>query len=314
MRWTEVTICTTTDGADAMAQVLFSMGVDGVSIEDPADIALCQRQGGDWDYIDEKLLADRGANVYVKGYFPSEHQQDKVQTIRDKVALIVSMENDGLNFGSGEIDVHLIEDEDWSQNWKKYYKPFAVGETLAVTPCWEPYASPGRVVVRLDPGAAFGTGQHETTFMCLFMAEHAVQTGDCVLDIGCGTGILGIASIALGASHATLIDRDETALDAARHNVDLNNVAQLVDILRGDLAHGVNGPYEIVFANIVADAVIALMPDVKRLITTQGAFIASGIIAQREQDVIVAAERNGLLVEERMRRGEWIALLLRPTS
>ena len=311
MYWTEVTICTTTEGSDAMAQVLFSVGVGGVSIDDPADIGMVQQHSGDWDYIDESLLLDRGDPVYVRGYIASHHEQ-KVAAIRRKVALFLALQDTiGLDFGSGEVTIRTIADEDWSQNWKKYYKPIAIGETLAIAPSWEPCDMPGRAVVKLDPGIAFGTGQHETTQMCLEMAEKIVQPGHRVLDVGCGTGILGIASVALGAKQAIMIDNYDAAVDAAIYNATLNDVAASVDIREGNLATDVEGEFNVVFANIVAETVILMLSDAKRLLAKRGALIASGIISNREQDVVDAAEQHGYYVDGRMERGEWIALLLR---
>ena len=310
MQWTEVTIQTTTQGADAMAAVLFSQGVSGVSIEDPADIELYQRPSEEWDYIDESIFADHGSSVYVKGYLPSE-EAEKVDIIRMEAQRVADLSDEHIDFGTGEVSTRTVRDEDWSENWKKYYKPFTVGDTLAITPCWEQFDSPGRTVVQLEPGAAFGTGQHETTFMCLSLAEKRDVKGKRILDIGCGTGILGIACVCLGAKTATLIDRDSVAVSAAHHNAALNDATDKVKILLGNLADEVKGTFDVVFANIVADAVIALLPEIPRVLNADGILVASGIIRDREADVAKAAQMHRLATIERMQMGEWVALCMK---
>ncbi len=310
MQWTEVTIQTTTEGSDAMAEVLFAQGISGVSIEDPADISLYQRPSDEWDYIDESIFSNQGATVLVKGYLPPQ-QDDKLDTIRAEAKRIACLSDGNIDFGSGEVTTRLVRDEDWSENWKQYYKPFVVGDTLAVTPCWETFEEPGRTVVKLEPGAAFGTGQHETTFMCLSLAEKRDLSGLKVLDIGCGTGILGIASVCMGAQTATLIDRDPVAVSASTNNAQLNGCTEKTVICQGNLADQVQGTYDVVFANIVADVIIALLPELPCVLSKDGVIIASGIIKEREQDVAEAAKRHNFITEERMQQGEWIALCMR---
>ena len=310
MQWTEVTISTTTWGADAMAEVLFRQGVAGVSIEDPADIILYQRKSDDWDYIDERIFSDRGNVVYVKGYLPSGENK-KVHAIEQEAAKVASLTEGTTDFGSGEVKTRTVADEDWAENWKQYYKPFTVGQTLAVVPCWEEFDAPSRIIVRLDPGAAFGTGQHETTVMCLAFLEKSNMEGKTVLDIGCGTGILGIAAICKGAKNATLVDRDPVAVSAAIHNAQLNDCIDKVQIREGNLADQVHGPFDVIFANIVADAILKVLPEIQNLLSPSGLFIASGIIRDREEAVVQAALHCGLSAAERMQQGEWVALCLR---
>lgn len=309
MRWIEVSIETTSEGADAMAEVLFGFGVSGVSIEDPNDIELYKRKSDEWDYLDESIFCDQNGVTFVKGYLTPENA-GFVDLIRSEAKRVATLPDLMVSFGTGNVSTREVMDEDWAENWKQYYHPFIVGRNLAVTPCWEDFEAPGRIVVRMEPGAAFGSGQHETTLMCLTLLDKVISDGDSVLDIGCGTGILGICAVCMGASEALLIDRDEIAVSAARHNAALNRVEDLVIVKKGDLADCVDGQYDIVFANIVADAVIALLPDMHRLLTENGCLIASGIIADREDDVIRAANAQGLSVDTHLRQGEWIALLL----
>lgn len=310
MQWIEITIHTTTSGADAMANVFFQLGISGVSIEDAADIALYQRESIEWDYIDETIFAGRNGDVRVKAYIQNEPNAARlVEAVRQKAQQVAAVP--GFDAGPGTVETRTLEEEDWSENWKQYYKPFTVGERLAVTPYWEPYDNAdGRTVVTLEPGAAFGTGQHETTYLCLDLCQQYVRPGIRVLDVGCGTGILGIAAVQLGAGECLAVDRDEVAVAACRHNAALNDCQARVKPVQGNLADQAEGTYELVFANIVADAVIALLPEAKRHLAAEGTLIASGIILEREQDVLAAARAQGFAVKDRRAKGEWVALAL----
>ena len=167
------------------------------------------------------------------------------------------------------------------------------------------------MLVQLEPGAAFGTGQHETTLMCLELCQLYLKQDAKVLDVGCGTGILGIAAVMLGAHNALEVDRDEVAVNAARHNAQLNHLtAEQVICMEGNLADAVKGKYDLIFANIVADAVITLLPTAKKLMARGASMIASGIILDREADVNEAVKRCGLKVVDRRNRGEWVALAI----
>lgn len=312
MQWVEVTIRTTTLGSEAMSQVLFDEGVTGVSIEDMADVENLRTRHDEWDYMDEDIFSEHGNVVYVRGYFMRQPSTDQlVNRIMEKVVEITENAEEGFDVGLGEVLVKMVEEEDWSESWKQYYKPIEVGDRLVVKPEWEDYENrEGRVVVELDPGAAFGTGQHETTLMCLELGEQYVRENDEVLDIGCGTGILGISAVMLGAKHALCIDRDEIAVSAGKRNARLNYCDDRVELRLGDLAKGVKGKYDVIFANIVADVIIEFLPAAKKLMNKNAHIIASGIIRDRESDVLKAAESCGLAVGKRLEQGEWVALVL----
>ena len=312
MQWVEVTIRTTTLGSEAMSQVLFDEGVTGVSIEDMADVESLRTRHDEWDYMDEDIFQEHGNVVYVRGYFMRQPSTDQlVNRIMEKVVEITENAEEGFDVGLGEVLVKMVEEEDWSESWKQYYKPIEVGRRLVVMPEWEEYEYPdARVIVELDPGAAFGTGQHETTLMCLELGERYIQENDEVLDIGCGTGILGISAVMLGAKHALCIDRDEIAVSAGKRNARLNNCDDRVELRLGDLAKGVRGKYDLIFANIVADVIMEHLPSAKKLMNRNAHIIVSGIIKDREQDVIAAVEKCGLQVLERMEQGEWVAFSL----
>ena len=310
MKWKEIAIETTTQGTDAMAEVLISAGANGVWIEDASDAERYRGDNGDWDYVDEDLLAQDGACVLVKGYLP-EALWNNIRAICDKVAFVVSAAGEGVDFGSGTVRVHTLEDKDWAREWMRYFKPIPVGQRLIIGPSWEAFDARGRIPVRIEPGSAFGTGQHESTRLCLELGENLVRTGDAVLDVGCGTGVLGIAAVLLGAKRALLVDKDEAALAAARDNARLNEVEKSIRVQQSDLLQGVSGAYQLVFVNIVADAVVRMLPCVSRVLAPGGAVIAGGIIRQREADVLAAAQRCGLDAAHSAHSGEWASVLLR---
>lgn len=317
MKWIEVTIKTTTQGSDIMAQVLYEAGVKGVVIEDPADIDLYQRETGDWDYIDESILENMEDEVLVKGYLTDDASSyDDLQFIRDRVQLLLT-QNLGLDIGSGQIELSNVQEEDWANNWKKYFKPRKVGQRIVIKPTWEEYKpEEDELVVELDPGMAFGTGTHETTILCIqalerwrdsMSAEAASQAA--VLDIGCGTGVLAITALLLGTGSAVAVDIDRSAVRAARENAKLNNVQSRMIITEGDLLDQVDGTFDVVTANIVADIIITLSEDIKRYLRSGGTFIASGIILDRLSDVMEKMEQEGLKIVEKNTLGEWAAVV-----
>jgi ribosomal protein L11 methyltransferase len=216
----------------------------------------------------------------------------------------------------GQFETVKVSDEGWADGWKKYYKPFRVGSKLVVKPEWERFeAAPGDVVITINPGNVFGTGLHQSTKLCLAALENAVKPGDCVIDIGCGSGILAIAAKLLGAGRTALIDRDAAARDTALDNAAMNGVdTREFFYCSGDvfdektLEKLCELQYDIIVANIVADAVINLLPVVKKLIKPGGVFIAGGIIKEREADAVLAARGAGFRVTGVSAMDEWIAV------
>ena len=311
MQWIEITIHTNTNGADAMADVFFSLGIAGVSIEDAADIALYQRESNDWDYIDESIFANRGGDVRVKAYIQDEpHAPAILEAVRQKAAAVAS--TPGFDAGPGTVETQSLQEEDWSENWKQYYKPLPIGKKLVVVPAWEEQPADGRVALRLDPGLIFGTGSHATTRMCLAALEQYAGPGKTALDLGCGSGILGIGALLLGCAHVTGCDIDPKAPEVAAGNAALNGFAGdrftvcagdiLADAgLRRDLGTG----YDLVLANIVSDVIIPLAAHAPAFLAPGGTFICSGIIDGREDEVRAAIERAGFTVTAHDSLEEW---------
>lgn len=216
----------------------------------------------------------------------------------------------GMDIGQGKMETSKVKEEDWANNWKYYFKPQPIGERVVIKPTWEDYdEEEGQVIVELSPGMAFGTGTHETTILCVEAVEKHIKSGDCLLDIGCGTGILTITGLLLGARQATAVDLDLDAVRIAKENADRNQVLHKANIMHGDLMEDVSGSFNVVVANIIADAIIEISKNVKEYLTDDGIFIASGIILDRIEDVEAALEEEGLSILEVKTMGGWAAVV-----
>lgn len=312
MKWCEAIIHTTTVGSDIISDELMALGAAGTEIVDRADVPDPRRAGVYWELYDPKLLDEMPEDVLVKGWFElNEHTHDVLQNVRGRLNELKS-DNFGIDLGSLEMEMQNVADEDWSENWKKYYKPFRVGNRLVVKPTWETYsAQPDDLVIELDPGMAFGTGTHETTNMCMRLLERHLRGGMRVMDVGTGSGILAIAAARLNAKEVLAIDIDPDAVKVAKENIALNGVGNTVRAVVGDLCKSEAMPCELATANIVADAICMLAAPLTRHLEAGGLLICSGIIREREQDVLDAAREAGYTVHDRIEKGEWVALALR---
>lgn len=307
MKWYEVTLVSTHEGADLFADALFSVGCGGVSIYDKQDIVALYDSDIVWDYIDENLVNNLDDRVFVKGIIGEEEKTEVLQKIAEEIENL--KKNSPFNLGSGEIIVNSIDDEDWKNEWKKYYKPI-VTKSVTVVPVWIKYnkISDKEKILWINPGMAFGTGEHETTKMCLDLLGEIDVNGKTVIDVGTGSGILGIASILLDAKSAYMCDIDSTAIDTAKENARLNNVSDRCEIERADLLEKSKEPADVVFANITADILIRLSKDIGRFLKDDGTIILSGIIHARLDEVKSAYENCGFKFVRHVRDGEWNAL------
>lgn len=306
--WIEVTIVTSSEAVEAVCGILYNTDVQGVAIEDPDDIEFKKKNPGDWDYFDKTLLDVKDGAIIKAYYKEDEKLKDYMDYIQESFDAISSY---GIDKGKGIITAVKVNEEDWENNWKKYYKPAKVGEKIVVKPVWEEYSPKNDdIVVILDPGMAFGTGTHETTRMCIKALEKYVKNDSIVFDIGTGSGILAIAAAKLGAENVTGVDFDPVAVDSAIKNVGYNELKN-VEILQGNLIDVVHGKADIVVANIIADVILTLADDVKKCLNKGGYFISSGILKDRKDEVAEKISESGFEIVEINEDGEWAAVIAR---
>ncbi len=311
MNWTEVKIYTTTAGIDPLTGSMLDLGLQGFMIEDAQDFdEFLHDTTPHWDYVDQAVMEKmKDCETCVTIYVADNPQgMEELMQVRQILARLKAQDPDG-KYGRLELEMKDVDEEDWSNAWKKYYHPVQVGEHLVVCPSWEAYdRQPDDVVLTLNPGMAFGTGTHDTTRLCMELLEKYITPQDTVLDVGCGSGILAITAALLGANKIIGCDIDEVAVKVAGENAALNGVQDRIAFHQGDLTSQVEGSFQIICANIVADVIIRLSEDAGRYLAKDGIFITSGIIDTREQDVLNALEQNGFQVIERRTSGGWVAL------
>lgn len=317
MNWLEVRIDTTHAGLETVEAMLSSLDVDGVVIDDETEFReFLEGSRQYWDYVDEDLERRMEGVSRVTFYLQADEAGfAKLGEVRIALSKIKEEQPD---CGSLIMSLNNLADEDWENNWKQYYKPIEIGERLLVIPKWE-QADPGdRVPLYLDPGLTFGTGDHATTRLCLAALEKTVRSGERVLDLGCGSGILSIAALKLGAAAARAVDIDPMCLDVAYENAALNGIGrdtytvQVGDVLSDEaLRAALGGGYDVVLANIVADVIIALAPLVRGFLKAGGVFICSGIIDGRAAEVAEHLRGAGLELLETQERKGWYAYVCR---
>lgn len=302
MKYKEITVNTTTEASELVADILFERGSNGVGIYDKNDFAALVKSDVIWDYVDESVL-NQSEVVKVKGFFAEQGFADTLALVEEDLRELA--QRSCFATGSLEITVGEVDDEDWVNVWKKHYRPIPCGR-IVVVPNWLAYqAKEGEQIVKMDPGMAFGTGEHETTRICLNLLQKDSLENKRVADIGTGSGILAIAAAKLGAESVDAFDIDDIAVKAARNNCEFNGVSNLVNVDNADLLAKCNGVYDVVLANITADILIALCNDLSRYVKKGGTVIISGIIHKRDNDVRSAFENHGLVVKEKITDGEW---------
>lgn len=303
MDWTEICVEVPAADIDSAAAIANMTVPYGIYIEDYSDLEREVLEIARIDLIDEELLkADRDKakiHIYID---PEDNIDEAVSFLRER------LNASGIAY---TIDLSNVREDDWLNNWRKYFKPMPVGERLLINPSWYTDTDPeGRAVLNIDPGLAFGTGKHETTRLCMEALERYVSPGKKVLDVGCGSGILGIAAVLLGADSAFGVDIDETAVRTANENAGINGVGGRFTAIAGDLVDKVTEKYDIVVANIVADAIIALSASAPRFMTDNAVYIVSGIIDARADDIKNAVKDSFDIVEENT-LGGWYCFVLR---
>jgi len=317
MKWLELHVDTTPAGIDPVSDLLGSFGVDSLMIDEEGDFKdFLENNHQYWDYVDEDLLREKRGKCRVTFYLPEDdggwHTLGQV-----RIALAALKKQHG-EYAPLLLTMENVADEDWENNWKAFYKPMEIGERLLVVPEWEQKEVPGRVKLILNPGLTFGTGSHATTRLCLTALDRLIRGGEKVLDLGCGSGILSIAALRLGAERAFACDVDPTCVNVAYENAALNGVGrERYTVRAGDvtadraLAAEFGGDYDVVVANIVADVIIALAPRVRPLLKAGGVFLCSGIIDDRADEVRQKLVDAGWEIAETNASEGWYSYLCR---
>ena len=307
MKWSEVTIHTTQEAIEAVANILHEAGAGGVIIEDPEVLTR------EWDspfgevyQLSPEDFPKEG--VYVKAYLPlNSYLMETVEQIKSAINNLLTYD---INIGVGSVSLSEVNEEDWASGWKKYYKPVKVSEKIVITPTWEEVEEEkDQFVIELDPGMAFGTGTHPTTVMSIQALEKVIRGKEHVIDVGCGTGVLSIAAAKLGVEHVLALDLDEVAVRSAKLNVKLNHVDSIVEVKQNNLLDHIDENVEIVVANILAEVILRFVSDVARILKPNGYFLTSGIIQSKADQVRTAIEEEGFVIEEILSQEDWVAFI-----
>lgn len=319
MDWIQLSISTTTEGIEPVCAVLIEAGVTGMEIDDACDFHNFLENNRDkWDYVDDDLLKQHESGSFVR-FYVTDNACGADMRSQVLEGLKNLSENDTENeYGSLEVTSSGMKEEDWAENWKKYFKPLNVGDKILILPEWETLDQPtDRTVFTVNPGMSFGTGSHHTTQLCIKALEKYLKPDMSVLDLGCGSGILSIIALLLGAKDATAVDIDPNAVDIAvknaeRNGIDLSKYRTFAGNIITDeklYASISDKNYDVVLANIVADVIIGMKPYIPEFLKDGGVFITSGIINERKEDVVNAYESAGLKFVGESAQGDWVSLI-----
>ena len=306
--WQELTITVSREAEEAVSNILIDLGSQGVAIDDSADYL------GEAGPFGEVLPQVEQLNtVGITAYYPETENLEMIrQEVKERLA---QLRDFGLEIGKTQLTTQQLAEEDWADNWKKYFEPARITHDLTIVPSWTDYeAGPSEKVIKLDPGMAFGTGTHPTTKMSLFALEQVLRGGETVLDVGTGSGVLSIASSLLGAKDLYAYDLDDVAVRVAQENIALNAGTENIHVAAGDLLKGVDIEADVIVANILADILVNLTDDAYRLLKDEGYLIMSGIISEKWNLVRESAEAAGFFLETHMIQGEWNACVFKKTK
>ncbi|WP_369354029.1 50S ribosomal protein L11 methyltransferase [Lysinibacillus capsici] len=310
MKWSELSIHTKNDAVEAISNILHEAGASGVVIEDSAEFAKPREdQYGEIYALNEDDFPKDG--VIVKAYLSESSFLN--ETVEEIKAAITNLTNFNIDIGENVVSIVEVNEEDWATAWKQYYHPVKISERFTIVPTWEEYTpvSTDELIIELDPGMAFGTGTHPTTVMCLQGLEKVIKEGDTVVDIGTGSGVLSIGAALLGAKSVHALDLDEVAVRSARENVAINKVEDKVAVFHGNLLDTVKEPADVVVANILAEIIMSFTDDAYTIVKPGGLYVTSGIIGAKRDDVKVALEASGFVIEEVLLMEDWVAIIAR---
>lgn len=307
MSWNELVVHTTNEATEAIANILNDFGANGVVIEDPNDLTIEKRaQYGELYELDPTKYPKEG--IRIKAYFI---HNDEWEAKKEAIQLqITALEQHGINIGANTIDVNTVVEEDWENEWKKYFKPMKVSDKIVIVPSWESYEhQPGEKIIKMDPGMAFGTGTHPTTMLSLQAVESVINQNDIVLDVGSGSGVLSIAAVLLGAKHVYSYDLDEVAVSSTKVNRDMNDFEQEMTVKQNDLLKDVHQPANLIVSNILADILLLVIDDAWNNLLPNGYFITSGIIEDKADLVQTKMEERGFIIVEKNEQDKWISFI-----
>lgn len=307
MEWKEFVIQTENEAVEAISNILNEFGANGVVIVDPSDLTKEKRAFfGELYELDAANYPKEG--ILVKAYFVDNREwAEKLQEITKQ---ITALEQYDINIGLNQVTVHDVKEEDWENEWKKYFKPLPITKSLTIVPSWESYeAKADEKIISIDPGMAFGTGTHPTTVLSMEALEKKITEGDTILDVGSGSGVLAIGSILLGAKHVYAYDLDEVAVNSTRLNASLNQMQEQITSQSNDLLKGVKQEADIIVSNILADILLRLIDDAWDNLVDQGYFITSGIIASKQEMVKDALLAKGFDIIETNELNNWISFI-----
>lgn len=308
LNWIELSIHTTNDALEPVTNILNELGANGVVIEDPADLSREKRDVfGEVYELDKTKYPKEG--LIIKSYFlQNDKWAETLEVIRFRMNNLKQYE---INLGKNKLTTDIVKEEDWENEWKKYFKPMKVTNRITIVPSWEQYqkTSQDELIITIDPGMAFGTGTHPTTILSLQALEKVIQPNDLVMDVGIGSGILSIAAVLLGAKHVYGYDLDEVAVSSSKRNRDSNQLENEITIKQNDLLKNVDKRANIIVSNILADILLRLVDDAWNNLEDDGYFITSGIIEAKQQVIIDKLLDTGFEVIETNQYENWVSII-----
>lgn len=316
MNWVEVDIFTTSEGIEPVTGCLLGLGINGFVIEDAADFEeFLNDKSVNWDYIDDDLMGLKNCETTVTAYLPENAQGlDYLEAVKAELKALKQRDAEN-QFGRLEYELKNVREEDWANNWKQYFKPLEIGDKLLIKPSWEEVSEgETRKILEIDPASSFGTGQHNTTQLCLELVEKYLKDGDRVLDLGCGSGILSIGAVLLGAGDCVAVDIDANSVKIAGENAEKNHIpAEKYRAVCGnviddtELVKEIGGGYDLLCANIVADVLIGMSGLFAGFLKPGGRLIVSGIIDMRKDEVLDKIKEQGFELNEIREKEDWVA-------